>query len=498
MASLYCRGSSSWSSLSRVLHSRASPARILPAAGIGGAQRSRRQFHASPAAWGIRSQVLKDVGEGITEVQIIQWYVQEGARIEEWKPLCQYQSDKAVDDITSRYDGVIKKLHFQTDDTVPTGMALCDIEVDDAKYPDSHAPAPPAAAPEPSTTTTTTSAPAVVAQQEAASTSTSAAAVPTSKYASFATPAVRGLLKEHGLDITKITGTGKDGRVMKEDVFRYLEEGGESATASGAPATAAAAAASTDSSVTAAQVETPAALTPIQAQMFKTMTKSLSIPHFLYADELSIAALAAVRQKIVTTSSSSSSSSSGEPAPKISYLPFIIKAVSLALHEFPLLNARVDTASNAAKPGLVLRAGHNVGVAMDTPTGLLVPNIKNVQARTIADIAAELGRLAGVARAGKLTAGDLSGGTITVSNIGSIGGTYVAPVLVPTEVAILGVGKARAVPVFDAAGAVVRDQRVTFSWSADHRVVDGATMARMAERVRAFVEAPETMMLALR
>ncbi|KAI1966703.1 hypothetical protein LOZ58_000191 [Ophidiomyces ophidiicola] len=501
MASLYCRGSSSWSSLSRVLHSRASSARILPAAGIGGAQRSRRRFHASPAAWGIRSQVLKDVGEGITEVQIIQWYVQEGARIEEWKPLCQYQSDKAVDDITSRYDGVIKKLHFQTDDTVPTGMdqmltsrtqALCDIEVDDAKYPDSHAPAPPAAAPEASTTTTTTttSAPAVVAQQDTASTSTSAPAVPTSKYASFATPAVRGLLKEHGLDITKITGTGKDGRVMKEDVFRYLEEGGESATATGAPA---AAAVSMDASVTAAQVETPAALTPIQAQMFKTMTKSLSIPHFLYADELSIAALAAVRQKIVTTTSSS-----GEPAPKISYLPFIIKAVSLALHEFPLLNARVDTASNAAKPGLVLRACHNVGVAMDTPTGLLVPNIKNVQARTIADIAAELGRLAGVARAGKLTAADLSGGTITVSNIGSIGGTYVAPVLVPTEVAILGVGKARAVPVFDAAGAVVRDQRVTFSWSADHRVVDGATMARMAERVRAFVEAPETMMLALR
>ncbi|EER23474.1 2-oxo acid dehydrogenases acyltransferase domain containing protein [Coccidioides posadasii C735 delta SOWgp] len=483
MGSLYCRRS-----LSKALQARIS-SRILPAAPpvAGFNHRFRRRFHSTPVPWGIRSQILKDVGEGITEVQIIQWYVQEGARIEEWKPLCQYQSDKAVDDITSRYEGVIKKLHFQADDTVPTGMALCEIEVDDAKYPETNAPAPPKAesAPEPTTSASAVSeekAQEVLAENSQAQVETAPAA-PKSKYATFATPAVRGLLKEHGLDITKITGTGKDGRVMKEDVFKYLAERDSQAAAPAAQPTAA------TPSVDTPQVETPTRLTPIQSQMFKTMTKSLSVPHFLYADDLSISALASIRQKILSHPT--------EPQ-KISFLPFIIKAVSLALQQYPLLNARVDTTTNPDKPSLVMRSSHNIGVAMDTPTGLLVPNIKNVQARSILDIAAEVTRLAAVARAGKLTPADLNGGTITVSNIGTIGGTYVAPVLVPNEVAILGVGRSRTVPVFDEQGNVVKDQKMTFNWSADHRVIDGATMARMAEKVRMYVESPETMMLALR
>ncbi|EEP80513.1 conserved hypothetical protein [Uncinocarpus reesii 1704] len=482
MGSLYCRGS-----LSKALKSRIS-LRILPAAPqlSGFNHRSRRRFHSTPAPWGIRSQILKDVGEGITEVQIIQWYVEEGARVEEWKPLCQYQSDKAVDDITSRYEGVIKKLHFQADETIPTGQALCDIEVDDAQYPDSSAPAPPKAesTPEPTTSAaavTEESAQAILAESSQAQVEAEQAAPP-SKYATFATPAVRGLLKEHNLDITKITGTGKDGRVMKEDVFKYLEKRDSQAAA---PAVTPSAAPSIDT----AQVETPASLTPIQSQMFKTMTKSLTIPHFLYADELSIATLSSVRQKLLSNPT--------DPQ-KVSFLPFIIKAVSLALQHYPLLNAKVDTTTNPKKPGLIMRSSHNIGVAMDTPTGLLVPNIKNVQARSIFDIAAELTRLSAVSRAGKLTPTDLNGGTITVSNIGSIGGTYVAPVLVPTEVAILGVGKARTVPVFDDEGNLSKDQKMTFSWSADHRVIDGATMARMAEKVRMYVESPETMLLALR
>lgn len=378
-------------------------------------------------------------------------------------------------------------------------QALCDIEVDDAQYPETKAARKAAAAPTPTPEpTTSTAAVAQEAAQEVIAETSHAQieatpvqaeatpAAPKSRFATFATPAVRGLLKDHGLDITQITGTGKDGRVMKEDVLRFLTER-DSPAAAAAPA--AAAVSSPAPSLSTPQVETSASLTPIQSQMFKTMTKSLTIPHFLYADELSISALSSIRKKILSLPTDSQ---------KISYLPFIIKAVSLALQDFPLLNARVDTTTNPNKPALVMRANHNIGVAMDTPTGLLVPNIKNVQARSVADIAAELVRLSGIARAGKLTPADLSGGTITVSNIGTIGGTYVAPVLVPTEVAILGVGKARNVPVFDANDNVVKDQKMTFSWSADHRVIDGATMARMAEKVRMYVEAPETMLLALK
>ncbi|KKK17079.1 hypothetical protein P175DRAFT_0465348 [Aspergillus ochraceoroseus IBT 24754] len=441
--------------------------------------RQRRTFHAALSLGGIRSQVLKDVGEGITEVQIIQWYVEEGARIEEWKPLCQYQSDKAVDDITSRYDGVVKRLHFQADDTVPTGKALVDIEVDDAKYPEDHASPSPApestpqqpqtivdapAKPQPATTSPPPPPPTALANETSVNT-------PKSKYATLATPAVRGLLKTLSVNIEDVQGTGKDGRVLKEDVHRFV--------------------AMRESQVAAPvqQEETAVNLTPIQSQMFKTMTRSLSIPHFLYADELNINNVSALRAKIAN----------GTKDPrKITFLSFVIKAVSLALHEYPLLNAKLDTTNPDNKPHLIMRPRHNIGVAVDTPQGLVVPNIKDVGSRSILEVAAELSRLGALGKEGKLTPADLRGGTITVSNIGNIGGTYVGPVIIPNELAILGIGRVKTTPVFDAAGHVTKGELVNFSWSADHRVVDGATMARMASRVKEFIESPDLMLLHLR
>ena len=135
---------------------------------------------------------------------------------------------------------------------------------------------------------------------------------------------------------------------------------------------------------------------------------------------------------------------------------------------------------------------------MDSPQGLLVPNIKSVNRKSISAIASDLSRLQALAKAGKLSASDLTGGTITVSNIGSIGGTYVSPIIVQSEVAILGVGRKRVVPAFDEEGQLVKKEVINFSWSADHRVVDGATMARMAERVRVLVEEPGLMVTGLR
>ncbi|KAJ5083198.1 Lipoamide acyltransferase [Penicillium angulare] len=447
---------------------------------------SRRRFHAGPALWGVKSQILKDVGEGITEVQIIQWYVEEGAHIEEWKPLCQYQSDKAVDDITSRYEGVIKKLHFEADETVPTGRALCDIEVDDAKYPDDNA------SHEPQATLETTEPPpesTTIAAVQAAESAIPNTNIPTeyipeaqkSKHASLATPAVRGLLKTHKVDILDITGTGKEGRVMKEDVLKFIEIR-NSSTASSAITAPISPIPDTK------QTETETKLTPIQSAMFKTMTKSLNTPHLLFADELTIGNIMFIRKKLANDT---------RDPKKITLLPFVVKAVSLALNEFPILNARVDT-TVPEKPRLIMRNKQNIGIAMDTPTGLIVPNIKDVASRSIFDIAAEISRLSTLGKSGKLTPADLNGGTITVSNIGNIGGTYVAPVIVPTEVAILGIGRTRSVPIFDEAGEVVKGEQVNFSWSADHRVIDGATMARMGNRVRELIESPELMLLNLR
>lgn len=309
---------------------------------------------------------------------------------------------------------------------------------------------------------------------------------PKGKHASLATPAVRGLLKELNVNILDVDGTGKDGRVLKEDVLRYVaqRDKAKAETQLARPTEAARPVASVDTT----QTEAVQPLTHIQSQMFKTMTKSLTIPHFLYADEINITALSALRRKLA--------SDRAQPQ-KITALPFIIKAVSLALEEFPILNAKLDT-SDPNQPKLIMRSKHNIGVAMDTPQGLIVPNVKNVAARSIADIAEEIARLTALGREGKLTPADLSGGTITVSNIGNIGGTYVAPVIVPTEVAILGVGRSRTVPVFDEAGQVTKAEVVNFSWSADHRVIDGATMARMANKVREYIESPDRMLVRLR
>ncbi|KAJ5454349.1 Lipoamide acyltransferase [Penicillium daleae] len=444
-----------------------------------------RAFHAGPSLWGIKSQILKDVGEGITEVQIIQWYVEEGAHIEEWKPLCQYQSDKAVDDITSRYAGVIKKLHFEADDTVPTGRALCDIEVEDGKYPDDQHAHEPTPEPEPHITAPESE---ILARAQAAETSSiepqvpeELVEIPKSKHASLATPAVRGLLKTHNVDILEINGTGKEGRVLKEDVLKYVESRDSPVSADSTPA-------APSTTPDGRQTESEVNLTPIQSAMFKTMTKSLNTPHLLYADELKVNDITSIRKKLI---------SDARDPKKITFLPFVVKAVSLALNQYPILNARVDTA-DPNKPKIIMREKHNIGIAMDTPKGLIVPNIKDVASRSISDIAAEISRLSALGKEGKLGPADLSGGTITVSNIGNIGGTYVAPVIVPTEVAILGVGRTRTVPVFDEQGEVTRGEMVNFSWSADHRVIDGATMARMGNRVRELIESPELMLLNLR
>lgn len=230
--------------------------------------------------------------------------------------------------------------------------------------------------------------------------------------------------------------------------------------------------------------------------MFKAMTNSLNIPHFLYTDEVGIDSLTGVRSKV---NGLLKKSLLGANLPeKLSYMPFFIKAMSIALSEFPLVNSRVifDAATN--KPQIVNRPSHNIGIAMDTPLGLIVPNIKNVQNLSILDIAKELSRLQQAGASGKFTSADLQGGTISISNIGNVGGTYLAPVIVDSQVAIVGIGRSRTIPSYDDKLNVVPKQIINTSWSGDHRVLDGMTMARMADRFKQLLENPELMMLNVR
>lgn len=441
------------------------------------AHRSRRHFHNTPHRQRIETHVLSDIGEGVKEVQIIQWFVEEGAQIEEWSPLCEVQSDKAAVEITSKFTGVIKKLYSGRDAVVQVGEAMVDIEVEgeEESADQESAPEQPQAS-EQSQTSEVQPEKKLPPDPEPEATSK-----PPGKHASLATPAVRGMLKEHNLKIEAIQGTGKDGRVMKEDVLNHVNKKPEStSTTSPSPSPS-----PTPSRPAGPQTETTKPLTPIQSAMFKSMTGSLNIPHFLYSDTVNITALSSLRKQI--------NASRDSERPKLSYMPFIVKAVSLALNKYPLLNARLDT--SGGRPQLQLRDQHNISVAVDTPAGLMVPVIHSAQTLSISHIASRLRDLGDKGQANKLSSEDLKGGTITVSNVGSIGGEVVSPVLVEGQLAICGIGKIKTIPVFNDEGELEKAEVMTVSWSADHRVVDGATMARMAAVVKSYLEQPGSMVV---
>ncbi|KAF2761556.1 branched-chain alpha-keto acid dehydrogenase E2 component [Pseudovirgaria hyperparasitica] len=454
---------------------------------LRGLQNPYRQFHVSAPLAVVKPYLLADIGEGITECQIIQWFVEPGATVEQFDKICEVQSDKATVEITSRFDGVIKKRYYEADDMAKVGKPLVDIDIKGELSPEDEAlvkdPERPSIRNETSEHKGTTIEARLLSTTETERDITSFdESRPLSKHATLATPAVRHMIKERNLDITRIQGTGKDGRVLKEDVQKH-------AAGSHTNTTPPSYSLSTPPTPLAEDKTLP--LTAVQSQMFKTMTRSLSIPHFLYTDTVSFTSLTPLRRKLNATRQTTNT-------PTLSSLPFIIKAVSLALEAYPLLNAHLDTTSNTSKPHLIQKAAHNIGIAIDSPAGLLVPVLRNVQAHTITSLAAEIHRLSSLARAGKLSSADLTGATFTISNIGSIGGTAVAPVIVPPQVGILGIGRSRVVPAFGENGELVRREECVFSWSADHRVIDGAMAARCAEMVRGYLEDVETMLVRLR
>ncbi|KAK5691029.1 hypothetical protein LTR97_011680 [Elasticomyces elasticus] len=435
----------------------------------------RQSFHSSPRYAIIKSFPLADIGEGITECQLIQWFVQPGARVQQFDKLCEVQSDKASVEITSPYEGVVTKLHYEPDEMAVTGRSLVDMDVDEED---------------------------VVGEGEGVGGGGVGEEVRIEgmdvdvegkggagewkregrresgkqDHSSLATPAVRHLTKSLQVSITDVKGTGKDGRVLKEDVHRHVQSLSAS-TSQPQPA------ASQPRPTSSNRTDRTVPLSPIQTQMFRAMTRSLSIPHFLYTTTVDITSLTALRQKLNT----SSAAATGEP--KLTQLPFILKAVSLAFQHHPLLNTSLHTkGEDGSKPELTYQSAHNFGVAIDTSSGLVVPVIRDVQDLTILEIAGQLKQLSSKARENKLSPSDFSGATFTVSNIGNIGGLVVAPVISAPQVAILGIGRSRIVPAFGPDGGIVKREEVVFSWSADHRVVDGAECARAAERVRGYLE----------
>ncbi|XP_058277692.1 lipoamide acyltransferase component of branched-chain alpha-keto acid dehydrogenase complex, mitochondrial isoform X2 [Hirundo rustica] len=318
----------------------------------------------------------------------------------------------------------------------------------------------------------------------------------------LATPAVRRLAMENNIKLSEVVGTGKDNRILKEDILNYLakQTGAilppKAEIVSPLRKTEAVPAAPKDK---ARRVPVPVSrpiafsgkdktepVTGFQKAMVKTMSAALKIPHFGYSDEVDLTQLVQLREELKPLAETR--------GVKLSFMPFFIKAASLGLLQYPILNASLDESCQ----NVTYKASHNIGVAMDTEQGLIVPNVKNVQVCSVFDIAVELNRLQSLGSAGQLGTSDLTGGTFTLSNIGTIGGTYAKPVILPPEVAIGALGKIQVLPRFNGKGEVFKAQIMNVSWSADHRIIDGATMARFSNLWKSYLENPASMLLDLK
>ena len=442
--------------------------------------------------------MLSDIGEGIAEVEVMQWFVKAGDKVEQFEKLCEVQSDKATVEITSPFVGSIASLAYAAGEIAKTGTPLLHY------VPEGAAKAPAAVAP--------VAAPAAAAPASAtAAARPAAAATAGGNTKVLAAPAARGIAKQHGVDLAMVTGTGRNGHVTKEDVLNYVARGAAPPTRVVTAATPAPPAATQPASIAAtapaarsgAKSASPPLEPPSRAMsgvvadraepirgirkaMFKQMTAALAVPTFSYCDEVQMDALMAARLELKELAAKYGVS-------KFTLMPMLIKATSLALAEFPLLNSSIS----ADGTELVFKGSHNIGLAMDTPTGLLVPNVKNVQSKSLLEIASELGRLQADASTGKLGVADLKDGTFSISNIGNLGGTYTGPVINLPEVAIVGLGKTRPSPRYDEKGNLVKVSIMQVSWTADHRVIDGATMARFSNAWIGYLEKPTTMLLHL-
>ncbi|KAL3108495.1 hypothetical protein niasHT_015417 [Heterodera trifolii] len=412
---------------------------------------------------------------GIAEVQVKEWHVKEGDSIAEFDELCSVQSDKASVTITSRYNGTIRKMYYQPDDIAKVGLPLVDIEIVELSSEEEKE------APANVLPTVKTDAPSSLLPQSPKV---------------IASPAVRRLIREYGVNTVGLIGSGRDGRILKEDILKLADVppptsfGKSPDSVTDFHSRDMPSGVEIDDKSSSADDSPNEQRIPIRGYMrtmVRTMTEALRIPHFVYSDEIVADQLVQLKKHLAPIAAQKGLS-------KLGFMPIFVKATSLALTKFPLLNASFDPSNEQ----LILKRSHNISLAIDTPDGLAVPNIKNCQKKTIWEIASEFEKLCSRAREGRLSLDDLSGGTFSLSNVGSIGGTYMSPLLLPPQLVIGAIGSIRKIPRFDRNGNLVATQMVTFSWSADHRVIDGATLARFSNCLKEFLEQPETMLAELR
>lgn len=439
---------------------------------------------------------LAQTGEGIAECELLKWYVQEGDYVDDFQPLCEVQSDKATIEITSRYKGKVSNILHGPGDIVKVGATLLKILIDEPACPSTtFGDSENAKSPDSDPIFVNESAFTTVNFDDSENVKNLDSDIGKGKQAGvLSTPAVRSLAKEHGIDINEVCGTGKDGRVLKEDVLNFAVKKGINKTPSavlhadfgeqlqGEEGYSCDAKNKYDRP----SEDTILPLRGFQRAMVKSMSLAAKVPHFHYVDEINCDALVELK--------TSFQKNNPYTDVKHTFLPILIKSLSMALIKYPSVNSCFK--EDAFE--VILKGSHNIGIAMATPHGLVVPNIKNVQSLSILEITKELARLQQLASDNKLSSEDICGGTITLSNIGAIGGKFGSPLLNLPEVAIIAMGRIQKVPRFTDDGNVYPASLMTVNIGADHRVLDGATVARFCNEWKKLIENPELLVLHLK
>jgi len=492
------------------------------------AQPSRHEAPAAPPSGGgsVYTFKLPDIGEGLTEGEVTKWHVKEGDAVTENQPLANVLTDKAEVEIPSPKAGTIAKLYAKAGQKVKVHAPLVDLSgVSGGAATTQHG--------------------AAAAQTHAAQPSVGAAPAQrqamTSGRGVLATPMVRQLAKQMGVDLGRVRGTGPEGRVLEKDLKAFSGGNGHAAAPAAAPAgpvnatpavqklaaelgvdlrslkgtgpggrvaewdvrkaapgretggaTGFKAAPQGKAAPTGPIVFTPASapssgeervpFVGIRRKIAEKMHQSTStVSHVTHMDECDMTALVELREQL-----------KGEAAKrgaKLTFMPFIIKALTKALKEFPSFNASLDD----ERGELIRKHYYNVGIAVNAGQGLIVPNIKGADGKDLWGLAAEVAALAEKVRAGKIDVASLQGGTVTITNIGPLGGLFATPIVNHPEVAILGLMKLQKRPVYRDGGIFVRDM-MNLVLSFDHRIVDGADAAQLMNTIIKHLENPRTLL----
>ncbi|ARM14563.1 MULTISPECIES: dihydrolipoamide acetyltransferase family protein [Rhizobium] len=398
---------------------------------------------------------MPDVGEGVAEAELVEWHVKAGDPVREDMVIAAVMTDKATVEIPSPVSGTVVWLAGEIGDRIAVKAPLVRIETagNVGEAPPVQISQAPVA--EPVKVEAARPAPAAAAPPAPAS-------PPAEK--PLAAPSVRLFARESGVDLRQVQGTGPAGRILREDVEQFLSQGAAPATVKNGLARKTA--------------TEEIKLTGLRRRIAEKMVLSTSrIPHITYVEEVDMTALEELRATM--------NSDRREGHPKLTVLPFLMRALVKAISEQPDVNATFEDDA-----GIITRhSAVHIGIATQTPAGLTVPVVRHTEARGIWDCAAEMVRLAEAARSGTATRDELSGSTITISSLGALGGIVSTPVINHPEVAIIGVNKIATRPVWDGTQFVPR-KMMNLSSSFDHRIIDGWDAATFVQRIRTLLETP--------